>query len=517
MRQSQRIAINTFTSWVGIFANAAVLIFLAKFLLNKLGTDQFGMFQYVLTIQGSLIFLDLGLGATLNRLISRHLAVDDVNRLNAEISFTSLLFFGMGIIAAVVLAGIGFFLPQLVPGGTTTLYKAGFVLMVCMGANIGIMFWGFAPRGVLFGKQRYDMVNIIRTVSSMLRAASIVTLFLIMASAGLVTIGLCFLVCSLFETSSLWLLAKQQYPQMKLGLRFIDKNTVRDIFAFSSYVMILGITSMLIVSIPTFLAGRFYGPEAVAYISLSVLVLNQLERIAGGFAPVLIPVAGKYGALNDTTTLRMIMVRGTKFCALMCFPMGAIAVIFSEPLFEWFKPGFGWTWALLGIMMFPLLLRTTQRVSSSVLMGAGSVKWIAFGQIISVTAIVILSWLFAVHFDMKLYGIALGSAIPIFLLSVTFQPAYACRQTGLKWLSYMSQSYSRVVLGLLPAAVAAVVLARYFYPNSLFAIITEALICILVFAGPAWCFVLTANEREQILATFRRNGDIQAKNTLVKL
>ena len=103
MRQSKIIAINTVSNWLGMFANSAVLIFLAKFLLGKIGIDQFGMFQYVLTMQGSLMFLDLGLGATLNRFVSRLLAVEDVKRLNAAISFTLLLFFGLGITAAVVL------------------------------------------------------------------------------------------------------------------------------------------------------------------------------------------------------------------------------------------------------------------------------------------------------------------------------------------------------------------------------------------------------------------------------
>ncbi len=88
MQQSKRIAINTLSSWIGMFANAAVLIFLTKFLLNRLGPVKFGMLRYVLTIQGSLLFLDLGLGATLNRFVSQLLAANDVWQLNAKISFT---------------------------------------------------------------------------------------------------------------------------------------------------------------------------------------------------------------------------------------------------------------------------------------------------------------------------------------------------------------------------------------------------------------------------------------------
>jgi O-antigen/teichoic acid export membrane protein len=503
MQQSKRIAINTLTSWLGMFANAAVLIFLARFLLHRLGTDQFGMLQYVLTIQGSLLFLDLGLGTTLNRFVSRLLAVDDVARLNGAVSFVSLLFFGLGIIAGLAMTAIGFVLPDLLTKCSAELYSSGLMLMVCIGGALTIRFWGYAPQGLLFGAERYDVVNVIRASAAVLRAASITVLFFTLDSAGLVTVGLCFVGTAILETTSMWMFVKKHFPELRLRLRNIEKGVVREVCGFSFYVMTLGITTMLIVNTPTFFAGRLYGAESVAFISLSVLVLSQIRRVAAGFAPVLIPVAGKYGALDDKKILQKILIRGTKFCATMCFPVGVIAVIFSKPLFEWFKEGFGWTWALLAIMMLPILVRSTQRVSSSVLFGAGSVRGIAIGQIVLVLAIVVLSWLFAVYFDMKLYGIALGSAIPTLLYSVSVPPIYACRRTGFKWLTYMVQSYGGVILGLIPASVVAVGLVQFSCPSNLIMIVVEGMICLLISILTAWWFVLTTDERESILNLFK--------------
>jgi O-antigen/teichoic acid export membrane protein len=353
-----------------MFANAAVLVFLTKFLLNRLGPDRFGMFRYVVTIQGSLLFLDLGLGATLNRFVSRLLALKDMGRLNAAISFTSLLFFGLGIIAGLTMTSIGFILPSLVLGCTDELYARGLLLMACMGATLATRFWGYAPRGVLFGAQRYDVVNIVQSGTAILRAVTIVILFLMTESAGLVTIGLCFLACAVVDTSLMWMFARRQLPSLRLGLRTIERSVVKEVVGFSVWLTIMAITTMLIVNAPTFFAGRLYGPQEVALVSLSLLVLSQLQRISGGFAFSLIPVAGTRGALEDEAGLRQIVVRGTKYCAMMCFPVGVTAVIFGRPLFEWFEKGFGWTWVLLAIMMLPMLVRTTQRVTFSVLDGS---------------------------------------------------------------------------------------------------------------------------------------------------
>ena len=505
MKQSKRIAINTASSWAGMFANAAVLIFLTKFLLNRLDSEQFGMLRYVITIQGSLLFLDLGLGATLNRYVSRFLAIDNQQKLNAAISFVALLFLGLGVVAGLILSCLGFFLPNLVVGCSPELYRSGLLLMVCIGGTLAIRFWGYVPRGVLFGSQRYDVVSIIFTGAALLRAAVITVLFLVIRSSGLITIGLCFLGCAIVETALMWIFAKWEYPQMRLGLEMIDKAIVKEVVGFSVWVLLLGVTTMLIANMPTFFAGKLYGSEAVTFLSLTILVLGQIQRISGGFAFALVPVAGKYGVLKDQNVLKDIMVRGTKFCAMMCFPIGVIAAIFGQPLFEWFKEGLGWTWTLLAIMMFPVLIQTSQRVPTSVLKGAGSVKGVALGQAVLVIAIGLLSFLFAVYFNMKLYGIALGTAIPILIFEATFKPAYACRQFGMKWTSYLARAYGRVLLCTLPSAAAGLFLVRMIYPEGLFMICIEGLLCLGLFAVCAWRFALTVKERDQVLALFRRS------------
>jgi len=462
------------------------------------------MFQYVRTMQGSLLFLDLGLGATLNRFVSQLLAVDEMKRLNGAISFASLLFIGLGLMAGLIMTGIGFILPSLVTGGTVRLYRNGLLLMVSMGGALAMRFWGYAPRGILFGAQRYDIVNVIMVVAAILRAGMITALFLTVKSAGLVTIGLCFLGCAVVDTLLTWTFAKRQLPSLRLGLRTIERSMVKEVIGFSVWVTIMAVTTMLIINAPTFYVGRFYGPEEVAFMSLSLLVLSQVQQLSGGFAFALIPVAGKYAALKDQASLQQIMVRGTKFCAVICFPFGVLAVLFAKPLFEWFKDGFGWTWVLLAIMMLPILVRTTQRVPFSVLMGGGSVKWLALGQIFVVFAIGFLSWLFSEFFDMGLCGIALGSAIPIFLFGVIFQPIYACRQVGLKWLDYMRDSYTRVLLCTIPPAAVALILLKFAYPRGFVMICLETLACLTVFAALAWQFGLTAADRHQILRLFQR-------------
>lgn len=506
MSQSKRIAINTISSWAGIFVNGAILIFLTKFLLTRLDKDSFGIFQYVRTIQASLLFLDLGLGATLNRYVSQLLVSEKNSALNAAVSFATFLFGALGIIAGVVMVVIGSFIPVFVTGCSTELYAAAFVLMSFMAANLMIRFWGYAPRGVLFGLQRYDIVNIILIAAAILRAAGITILLLKTSLSTFFVIGICFLVSRIIETLCLWFFAKLQCKKLTVRLNQVDKNIAIEMLKFSAYVLIVGITTMLIMNSPIFIIGRLYGAGSVAFISLPLLVIGQIQQVSGGFAFALIPVAGKYGALKDRDAIRQVLIKGTKFCAIMCFPIGILAVIFSQPLFEWFKEGFGWTWGLLAIISFPLLIRTTQRVSFSVMMGSGSVKWLAIAQVFAVALIWATSWLFGVFFDMKLYGIALSMATVLLLLGLVFQPLYACHQVGTGYLSYLKQSYGRVFIGTVPTAALGIIFIRYVYPNELIMIVSEGLICMSVFAVTAWFFILEKSEKQSIICLFRRSA-----------
>lgn len=495
-----------------MFTIAGAMIFLTKFLLHRLGLELFGIFRYVATIQGSLMFLDLGLGATLNRFTSQLLTVKDYKRLNSTASFGFLMFLCLGVLAGLVMVGIGLFLPSLIRGATATAYSRGFLLMCCFAGMIAMRFWGYSARGLLFGAQRYDLVNAIQAGGAVLRAGLVVAMFLMVPSSGLVTIGLCYILSAIFEASSMWIFAKRQIPALRLDIRTIEMDTVKEVMNFSVFVLIMAVTTMLIWNIPVFLTGRLYGAEAVAFLSLALLLLDQVQQVAGGFGFSLIPVAGKYGALGEAEMLRMLTIKGTKYCAILCFPIGVLAVIFGHPILEWFRHGFGWTWALLGILMIPYLIRMTQTPAISVLIGAKSVRQFALGQIVVVVVIGLLAWLFGEYLRMGLYGVALGAAIPIFFFSFIFQANYACRQIGLKWSNYMIQSYGRVSIGTIPAAGVGIILLRYFYPNSLLMIAAEGLVCILIFAVSAWYFELAADDREQIYAVFGRKGNIVIKD-----
>jgi O-antigen/teichoic acid export membrane protein len=491
--------VNTVTSWAGMFANAAILIFLTKFLLHRLGAESYGMFRYVITILEFLVFLDLGLGATLNRFVSQLTISKDLPKLNSIISMTFSFFLGSGLVGGVIICGLGLVLPALVEGGTPEVYRSGFFLMLCMAGTLAVRFLGYAPRGVLFGLQRYDIVNALQCVWAILRAAAIAVFLQSTKSLELETIGLCYFGTAVFETASLWLFSKRMFPEMKIEFGNIDRAVVTEVLGFSVFVTLISFTTTLIANAPTFLVGKLYGSEAVAYLSLPMLVLGQLQRLSGGFAFTLIPVAGKYRAETNSQVLQELMVRGTKFCAAICFPVGILATVFGYPLFEWFRQGFGWTWALLAILMVPYLFRTTQRVSFSVLMGAGSVKWLSIAQIVSTFLIGLLSWLFGVYFNMRLYGIVLGTGIPVIVLSVIFQPAHACYQVGLHWLDYLNRSYTKVLLWSAPAALAGILLVRFIYPSGLIMIVSEGLVCLLIFAVCAWKYVLTDSERAQII------------------
>ncbi len=503
MQQSKRIALNTLSSWGTTAVNVLVLIFITRFLLDRLGTDQFGILRYVLTVEASLLFLDLGLGATLNRFVSRASATHDAAQVNAAVTLSAFLFLGLGLLAGFVLTILRFYLPELVVGASPELYSAGGDLMIFIGAMLTLRFWGYAPRGLLFGHQRHDLVNLIQCVSILLRAGLLVWGVMAFQDRGLQMVGVAFMGGALIETCGLWVMAKRVFPALRLRIGTVTSRLMRQFFGFSAYVLLMTITTILIMNAPTLIAGRLYGPQAVAFISLPLLVINQIQNIAGGFAFTLIPVAGRLGELADHSALRELVVRGTKYCALIAFPIGAIATLFGEPLFEWFEKGFGWTWTLLAILVFPIMLRTTQRVTYSALVGAGSLKWLAIGQIGVVAAIFGLSLGLAKGAGMELHGIALGTAIPILIFALFFQPLYACRQIGLRWRGYLVAVYPRVLLCTLLTCAVAWLLRAFVYPHGLVMIVAEGAACMLVFSGLAWWIALSADDRDGLLGLLR--------------
>ena len=493
----KKIAINTITSWINMFSNAFVLIFLAKYLLHILSEKEFGMFQYVISLQSTLLFLDMGLGSTVNRFVSHLTTTEDYLKLNKIVSFVNVIFVVMGVIAVIIMTILGSFLPYLVIGGDANLYNSGFKLIVLIGITMFLRFLGYAPCNVLYGIQRYDIVNMTLTMSSIVRA-SLIVISLNFINDRLLCIGICFIICAILETGVFWIMAYNKYQQFKWDFWGVDKEIVKEVLGFSIFVLIVAFTTMLINNSPTILAGKFLGAKAVTYVSIPILVLGQVQRISGGFAFPLVPVVGSLYAKDNTEDISVLWKKCTQYCAFMCFPIGGISIIFGQEMFEWFREGLGWTWVLLGIMMYPLLFRTTQRVSYAVMMGLGFIKPLAIAQICILTLILILTTVLCLLFDFGIYGIVLGNSIPLLLLGVVIQPLIVCKKLDKKYFNYMCYAYGKIILLSFLMLFVGFICKLYIPMSSLIYIAIFAFIFTVTFYGIVYRFMLAIDDRNKV-------------------
>ena len=94
VNQGQRLITNVLWSWTGVAASLFQGLVIARFLLNSLGEEHYGMWALIFSILDYFWFFDLGLNSAVSNFCARFQASGEPDKINQVIS-TSMFYFTM--------------------------------------------------------------------------------------------------------------------------------------------------------------------------------------------------------------------------------------------------------------------------------------------------------------------------------------------------------------------------------------------------------------------------------------
>src|SRR6185295_16701161 len=107
-----------------------------------------------------------------------------------------------------------------------------------MVVQVAAGFIGLLPEGIMFAHHDFVVRNVVRVLSVGLRLG--LTLGLLAIHASLVVLAAVQLATLAFDFSASLLLIRRRYPGVRVRLGDFDWATVRRIFSFSMFVLLLG-------------------------------------------------------------------------------------------------------------------------------------------------------------------------------------------------------------------------------------------------------------------------------------
>jgi O-antigen/teichoic acid export membrane protein len=489
------VARNVSTRYLAIAAEMVVGLFVLPFNIAHLGKDAYGLWMLTASVTAYFSVLDLGYGGALVKFVAQYRARRDVAALNEILSTTFYLFAAFGVLTYLAAIVVAVYLDrffQLTPDQV----HLGRIVLLVTSVNIALGTAASVFGGVINGFQRYDLNNIVGTISSVITA--VVNVVVLALGYGLVELVVA---TTTVRVLTYWVYRANAYrvfPGLRLRTRFFSLVRLREVTMFSVYMALIDWSKKLNYAVDALVIGAFLNTSAVAVWSVGQRLAEAVQRLTNQLNDVLFPTVVDNDAAERNHRLQAIFVQGTRLSLATVIPLSGALMLMATPLvLAWVGPDFLGSVIVLQLLAFTVIVRVGSATCATVLQGAGRHRLVAFTYIL--TGIVNLSLSIAIVRPMHLMGVALGTLVPVTATSVFVLFPAGCRRVGLPVARAVAKAVWPAVW---PAAIMVVYveLTRNLVRTTLTGVGAEIAAAVLVYAVTFLLFGISLAERRFYLS-----------------
>ncbi len=420
--------------------SVSTLIWLAltPFIIHSLGDVDYGIWVLVGSICGFYGILDLGITTSIVRYVSKYVALDDMEGMNTTVNTCLAMYIILAVLIIVFSIVMAFTFPFFfnVPEGKAVLMRT---VLILLGLNLALAFPFRVFSGVLQATMKYTIVSTIGIGTDVLRAVLIV--FALKSQGGLLGLVFAILAVSMVGYLANLYFTFREVPSLKIGLRFLRKEKLREIFNYSIYTFVAMIGDLLRFNIDSIIIGAMLTVSAITPFSLAQkLIKFPLMLISQTFS-VTTPMYSGYEAKGDTLAIQKLLMNSTFYSALISFFIASMFLIYGDIFITlWVGEEYSIVaYPILIIFAFSFCIALAQNPSIHAAYGIEKHKVLA--GICLVDGLLNLILTLILVGKMGLIGVALGTAIPLALTKGIVQPIYICRVIKIPILLYLRKCF----------------------------------------------------------------------------
>jgi len=444
------LARNVLSNWVAMGLSVVATFVTTPLVVAALEKERYGVWSF---LNGLLVYSDLlylGLGAAVIRNVAAFRSRGNQQGLNRVSSVVLSIYGVLGLLCLATLSGLSAFLPRLFADPLSAdAQVSARQACILLGGQLLFSFVGSGFSGILYGRDRFDLVNGIRLVSIAGRTAAIVAL-LGRGPDPLLTLAAIAAATTAFEMTAAAALAFRVDPALVVRPVMPQRAELAALYSFGVQSFALLFATTLISYTDTTVIGVMLGAASVAIYTLPLQLVEYVRVAASGASGVLLPrltVAAERGDVDHLRGAYVLTVRSVAFLsAFIAAHMMALGPAF---LTIWVGADFGTN--VLGVIVCLSLAVLFHIVAviipSGFYQAMGLLRLPAVVLLTEAVANLVLSVALAPRFG--ILGVAVGTLIPACAVSCFVLPPHLWRHLRLP--------VGEAVGALVPAAVLLVV------------------------------------------------------------
>ncbi len=474
-----------YLNYLGIIIRLATSFLLTPFILDSLGTSEYGLFVLSSSIIMWFSLADLGLGPTVFKYVTTYRAKGEEKQ-QAHFLGQSIMLFGVLSVLLLIAGACGFiYLNDIFPNVTPSEYDTLQILYLITLSNVLLSF-PLRPLSQLPGAyQKFIVPGIISLVSSVLNAVlTIVLLYLGFKSIGLVTLQV--------AVSIFVLVAGLYYSFHTLGARVTfnkpDITLYKGMFGFSFWILLNQLMDLFYWKAGTPILTGISGPAAAAMFAIGISFAQYFIVAANGISSVMVPklmhMVAKDASKQELTDVMIKTARMQLF--LITIILLAFSFFGEDFLTLWvgktIEPAnISQIWLGTTIVLTPLIIPLTQGTGVSILQAMeihkGRAIILFYSSLICVIIGVALSFIYG------FLGMFIGTAISCLVGQGFLLNRYYAYKAGLQMKRFYKETYLKMLVPALIMSAAGLLLRSLWTINGW----NIFFMCIVIFC--AFCAV----------------------------
>jgi O-antigen/teichoic acid export membrane protein len=472
---------------------------LAPFVLRHVGAADYGLWILISSLTGYASVLEFGISSAVIKYVAEFRVRSEREEMHALVSTALSLYTVLGILAILFSVGVALLLPHVIqvpPGSQDMVVK----LVLLAGIGLGISIPATIIVGVLRGLQRFDSLNILYVINTLLNA--VVTIAMLLLGWGILGVAAAAIpVTVLTQLPGLWLVRRAD-PEMRIGWRGARRTLIHTVTGFSSKLFVIQIARQLQSRTDELVIASAMPIAYVTPYSFSRRLGEIPNQLANQFIRTLMPLASGLHAESDWKRLRGMHLASTRLAVAISAPVAAILTVLAPTFLTlWIGPAYAASWPVVLLISMSSVVAISQYPSGAMLQGMARHNILAVTSILNGLLNLGLSLFLVRH--MGITGVALGTLVPAVLEGLVILP-YSMRLLRVGWTDLIREALIPALAPLLPAVAVLYALQATVQPRNWLALGIIAAMGALAYVLVYFVFRATATEREMVWNALNR-------------
>lgn len=468
------------------------------YVLQRLGTDSFGVLSLVWVVLAYMSLFDLGLSRAITKFAAEAIGKGEHGVLPRLLGTSLTVQLGMGLFGGSLLFLLSPWIAERLLKIPEPLISESVKSFKVLAIAVPVVLLTNCLRGMLEALQRFDLINYVKVP---VNASMFLSPLLLLPFGGRLPSIILLMAAFRFAAMLAYLrfcLLSLPEPGLRIGF---ESKVLQPLLRYGGWITVSNITGPVLIYLDRFMIGILVSIGAVAYYTAPADMINRALILPASLCAILFPAFSSLSGAGEKGKLEEIYARSVKYLIIMLGPVLLIVAAFARDILQaWLGPVFAEQSTLpLQILTLGIFVNSVGFFPYSLLQGLGKPNLTGAFHLVEIPIHFVVVW--ALVNRMGIVGAAIASTLRVLIDAVLL--FWACswlRLTSLRILRAHRMVQSCLIMLVLGAAVwlsAASGLTRW----EKVTLSAASIVCYLV---ALWHWSFDARDREFLHTTIRQ-------------